>query len=169
MWRLAMADGAEPEPLPINAERAFDPSISESGNRLTFTYIQHDTNIWRIPAARNLHGQQSERLISSSRREFAPNYSPDGEHIAYSSDVSGSSEIWVSSSEGTNALQLTKFSGGLSINPHWSPDGTTIVFEAHPEGFSYLYSVSQNGGALKQLTSGSSNSAAPSFSADGNS
>ncbi|HUR99571.1 MAG TPA: winged helix-turn-helix domain-containing protein [Pyrinomonadaceae bacterium] len=169
LWRLSVIDGAESEPLPINAERAFDPSISRTGNRLTFTYIQRDTNIWRVPAARNMHGQQSERLIGSSRRELSPNYSPDGAYVAYSSDVSGSSEIWMSSADGTNAIQLTKFGGGLTVDPRWSPDGKTIVFEAHPEGFSHLFSVSQEGGALKQLTSGSANYTAPSFSADGNS
>jgi Tol biopolymer transport system component/DNA-binding winged helix-turn-helix (wHTH) protein len=167
LWRLTMVDGVEPEPLPINADRAFDPSISRTGNRLTFTYIQRDTNIWRIPAARNNRRAASEQLIGSSRRELAPNYSPDGSQIAYSSDVSGSSEIWLSTSAGTNAIQLTRFGGGLTVNPRWSPDGNTIVFEAHPEGFSHLYSISRNGGAPKQLTSGNTNSTAASFSADG--
>ncbi|MEP6705102.1 MAG: DPP IV N-terminal domain-containing protein, partial [Acidobacteriota bacterium] len=147
--------------------RAFDPSISRTGNRLTFTYIQRDTNIWKVPAARNNPRAQSELVIASSRREFAPNYSPDGAQLAYSSDVSGSSEIWTSSSEGANAIQLTKFGGGLTIDPRWSPDGKNIVFEATPEGFSQLYSISPNGGAPRQLTSGNANSTAASFSADG--
>jgi Tol biopolymer transport system component len=167
LWRLDKDDIGGITPLAINAERAFDPSISRSGNRLTFTQIQRDTNIWRVPTRKANHPIGPGQVIASSRRELTPSYSPDGAKIAYASDISGSYEIWTSNVDGSAPIQLTKFGGGMTINPHWSPNGTNIAFDARPDGLSEIYISSLNGGTPRRLSSGIANNAAASFSADG--
>ena len=89
LWRLDTGEPGHMTPLEINAERAFDPSISRTGNRLSFTQIQRDTNIWRYPRRKSVQSQVPTEVIGSTRRELMPNYSPDGTKIAYVSDISG--------------------------------------------------------------------------------
>jgi Tol biopolymer transport system component len=46
-----------------------------------------------------------------SREEDSPRFFPDGKRIAFASTRSGSPEIWVCASDGTNPIQLTYFNG----------------------------------------------------------
>jgi Tol biopolymer transport system component/DNA-binding winged helix-turn-helix (wHTH) protein len=64
-------------------------------------------------------------------------WSPDGRHIAFVSDRSGDSEIWVCSSDGTNPRQLTsrEKSGYVSTFPVWSPDGSQIIYSSPTESY----------------------------------
>ena len=55
-----------------------------------------------------------------------PSWSPDGSKIAFASDRSGSWQIYVMTSDGTNVVRLTTTSN--NIEPAWSPDGTKIAF-----------------------------------------
>jgi WD40-like Beta Propeller Repeat len=47
------------------------------------------------------------RLISSTRMDTNPQYSPDGSRIAFTSSRTGPLAIWVSDSDGANPAQLT--------------------------------------------------------------
>ncbi len=57
-------------------------------------------------------------------------WSPDGRKIAFTSDRSGQSEIWIADTDGSNPTQLTSSdrSAEISTFPVWSPDGTRILF-----------------------------------------
>ncbi len=167
LWRIKTEESAAPEPLMINAEKAFDPSISRTGNRLTFTQIQKDTNIWRVRGVKGAASEVPVQLVASSRSERNPRYSPDGQRIAYISDSSGSFEIWTSSAQGLNAVQITNFGGAFTNNPRWSPDGSQIVFDSRPDGYSDIFTINSEGGTPRRLTSGAVNNIAPSFSSDG--
>lgn len=168
LWRIKTdASAAAPEPLPINAEKAYDPSISRTGNRLTFTQIQRDANIWRVRGVKGAASEVPVELVASSRNERNPHYSPDGRRIVYISDSSGSFEIWVSTAQGLNAVQLTNFGGAFTNNPRWSPDGSQIVFDSRPDGHSDIFTINSEGGAAHRLTFGTANNVAPSFSPDG--
>jgi len=99
--------------------------------------FRSETDIWRLQLD-NLdadHGVTS-RLISSTRVDDCPTFSPDGNKIAFYSDRSGSGEIWVCDRDGSNAGQLTSLGAGTtetippSLAPRWSPDGRKIVFAA---------------------------------------
>jgi Tol biopolymer transport system component len=97
----------------------------------------------------------------------SPQYSPDGRRIVFASDRSGSTEIWVCESDGSNPLQLTSFGGPLAGTPRWSPDGRQIAFDARPGGRAAIYVVSVQGGRPRRLTTGASNDVTPSWSRDG--
>src|SRR5262249_20439335 len=112
-----------------------------------------DTNIWR--AAIRTADAASEPLlplISSTRADMAPQYSPDANKIAFVSDRSGTREIWISNSDGSNAVQLTSFGGPLVGPPNWSSDGRRLVFHVRLEGQSDLFTISTNGGQPTRLT-----------------
>lgn len=106
-------------------------------------------------------------MLSSTQQDSAPQISPDGKHIAFQSWRSGTQEIWVSSSDGSDLAKLTSFERSLTGSPAWSPDGTSIAFDSRPHGYSHIFVTGAQGGIPKQLTSGEGNDIVPSWSPDG--
>ena len=96
-----------------------------------------------------------------------PQFSPDGRFIALVSNISGSAQIWIANSDGSNPLRLTSLSPGLTNSPRWSPDGMRIVFASIQNNNRDLYSISVDGTSLRQLTKEPSHEGRPSWSRDG--
>jgi Tol biopolymer transport system component/DNA-binding winged helix-turn-helix (wHTH) protein len=103
------------------------PSISARGNRLAYSVASESVNIWRRDL---LHPKSpAVKLIFSTRRQNNAQYSPDGRFIAFESTRAGMWDLWMSNSDGTNPVQLSR----LNLNtghPRWSPDGQKIAFHA---------------------------------------
>ncbi len=92
-------------------------------------------------------------LTSEPVRAFEPHWSPDGSHIAFASDRTGSFQIWVMDADGGNQRVLT--SGvGESSDPSWSPDGTRIVFSSTRAGASALYTMAADGSGVAPVGAG---------------
>jgi len=53
-------------------------------------------------------GQKVTQLTDNDRDDFAPAWSPDGRHIAFTSDHSGNCEVWVVNADGTGLARLTE-------------------------------------------------------------
>ena len=140
--------------------------LSRSLDRLTFTRTVSDLNIWHVGVRGSELIQRPSRLISSTRDDSNPQYSPDGTRIAFASDRSGTWEIWVCNRDGSNPVQLTKFGTGGSGWPSWSPDGRRIAFDSTARGGYHIFTVDVDGGTPQQLTVEAGN-AAPSWSIDG--
>jgi Tol biopolymer transport system component len=167
LWEVPTAGGT-PTAIPVSGEQATDPFISLASGDLAYTDTIETSSIWRqrIAGASQAKGH-AERLISSSRRDSSPKYSPDGRYIAFASDRSGSWEIWKSKNDGTDVEQITNFSGAMVGSPNWSPDGRFIIFDARPNGRSVIYTVPAIGGTPKALTSDDFENKLPTFSNDG--
>ena len=167
LWRVP-ASGGEPRVVPGIPEAASLLAVSPQGRRLAFTRWVLDTNVWRFsldPA----HSPQVEptRLIASTRLDQGPQYSPDGERIAFASNRSGALEIWMCDRDGLNSSQLTSMKGPATGTPHWSPDNRHIAFDSRPEGNPDIYISGVEGGAPRRLTSDPSQEVVPSWSRDG--
>jgi Tol biopolymer transport system component/DNA-binding winged helix-turn-helix (wHTH) protein len=99
-------------------------------------------------------GKPPEELIASTRLDAGAQYSPDGKRITFASNRSGSFEIWVCNSDGSNATPLTSFGGPDTGDPRWSPDGRRIGFQ-HRAGREYqTYVVDPDGGRARPMTPG---------------
>jgi len=107
------------------------------------------------------------RLISSTRLDYGPQYSPDNKRIAFTSGRSGSNEIWVCDADGENPVQLTSFNGPDVGSPRWSPDGRQIAFDSVAAGNRDVFVVSVEGGKPHRFTEESSDEVRPSWSRDG--
>jgi len=165
-WRQPASGGA-PHSVPGLPGGANYIAVSKQGNRVAFSQWFADTNVWRIPLG-PIRGSAGPRaLIESTRDERSAQYSPDGAMIAFRSDRSGSSEIWLSDAQGENPVQLTSFGGPLTGTPRWSPDGLQIAFDSRPDGNADIYSLRIASGALRRLTHGLASNVVPSWSADG--
>jgi len=142
------------------------PAISHRGDRLAYTRAVEDTNIWRLEMpGPNRMASQPLNLISSTYRDEAPQYSPDGKKIVFTSARSGHMEVWVCESDGSSAVQLTSL--GAAGSPRWSPDGQRIIFDSNIEGQFELYSIDASGGRPRRTTHDSADDAVASWSRDG--
>ncbi len=138
------------------------------GNLLAYVQAAVNANVWKLDLRDSTHAAgDPSKLISSTRQQAAPSFSPDGTHIAFQSDRSGSWEIWTCDRDGSNAMQLTHFGGSLTGTPRWSPDGKQIVFDSRAHGVSQVYVVSADGGTPRQLSNDAAGGEVPSFSRDG--
>src|SRR5664279_5180221 len=99
--------------------------------------------------------------------QTSPNYSPDGTRIAFQSDRTGKNEIWVSDSDGSNALQLSSFGFATTGTPRWAFDGKLIAFDSRVGGESNIYLVDPVGGLPRKLNVDVKGNNLPSWSHDG--
>jgi Tol biopolymer transport system component len=166
LWRVPISGGV-PVQLPVGGDNANQPSISRQGSRLAFVQGQGDTDTWEIRMSGSPpRGDSPRKLISSSRRDDSPQFSPDGSRIVFVSDRSGPCEIWMCDRDGANALQLTRI-GGQTGTPRWSPDGRQIAFDSDNEGQADIYALSVAGGLPRRVTTEDSSDVQPSWSGDG--
>jgi Tol biopolymer transport system component len=168
LWKISTTGTSPPEPLTTGERDVYSPTISRQGNRLAFTQSLMDGNIWRI--ALHSYKAQNEspvKLIASTEEDNGPQYSPDSKRIVFASRRSGSFEIWMCDSDGSNPRQLTNIGGPLTGTPRWSPDGRQIAFDSWIEGNADIYVISAEGGRARRLTYDADEDITPSWSRDG--
>ncbi len=152
LWRMAPSASASPRRLPFASENSCHPAVSRRGDRLAYAVNKYDFNIWHVDSNRpgGAGWRPPVKLISSTRQELCPSYSPDGSKIASISDRSGGYQLWVCDSDGSNAMQLSW--GGLVDNgPRWSPDGRTLAYTEWDGKLQFLNFISANGGIPRRL------------------
>jgi serine/threonine protein kinase len=172
---LTIADGSVQD-LPFGRGGG-SLTVAARSDRLAFTVSSGDNNnIWRGDL---LHPQTPPiKLISTTREQMCPQYSPDGKHIAFCSDRGGSLEIWMSDPDGTNVVQLTNLKNEGSGSPYWSPDSTKIVFDSRialppeqrrPDMYRHadLYIVDIAERVPRKLSTSTREASVPSWSHDG--
>ncbi len=111
--------------------------------------------------------EPAKNLLSSTRFDSGPQYSPDGTRITFESSRSGRFQVWVANSDGTAPRQLTNMEGTWTGTPRWSPDGKLIAYDSHQKGDSDIYVIDADGGPPRALTTEASNEVVPSWSRDG--
>jgi Tol biopolymer transport system component len=124
-------------------------------------------SIWRVDLASGAKYPSGSRLISATRSNRNPQFSPDGKRIVFVSDRSGTNEIWTCDKEGKESTALTSLHAGMTGTPSWSPDGRQIAFETNSSGHFQVMIVDAQGGWPRLLTTNPPDSAAPSWSRDG--
>ncbi|MCC6791249.1 MAG: PD40 domain-containing protein, partial [Thermomicrobiales bacterium] len=78
-------------------------------------------------------------FTSSSSKDTAPRWSPDGTQLAFLSDRSGTTQLHVIPCDGGEARQISDLKHGVT-DPLWSPDGSWIAVTSKidPEGMVVL-------------------------------
>jgi Tol biopolymer transport system component len=120
-------------------------------------YEGNDGDIWTI----NRDGGEQRQLTNNSFSDIRPLMSPDGRYIFFTSNRSGSSQVWRMNVDGTNQVQLTKREGGHPV--FVTPDGKWVHFESvlHQT----LWRVPTEGGEEAELSKRTIQG--PAFSPDG--
>ena len=176
LWRIPAA-GGKPRRLDFAQSEVRSAAFATVGPdksvRMAYSTSVFDDNVWRLDLT---HGSKAKPVVASMARDWSPQFSPDGNRMAFSSDRSGSFEIWVSRADGSLPVQLTSLGGGVVESPRWSPDGKRIAFAAlversaanfTPKINRHVYVVESDGGIPRRLTADRAEEARPSFSQDG--
>jgi len=118
--------------------------------------------LFTMPAS----GGQATQITDELYDARQPDWSPDGNSIAFQSNRNGLIHIWVAKRDGSGAHELT--TGDFEDRePHWSPDGTRIAFSSDRSGNYDIWDVTVANGQLHQITRNPANDFAPSWSPDG--
>ncbi len=156
------ANGKQIRRLPLGTQ-AYFPLFGASG-LLGYLTREDRSNFWQL----DLEGDAGwSGLAHSSRTDWSPMFSPDGERIAFGSDRNGAPGIWVGDRAGEQLEELLTFGGPHMTHPNWSPDGRSLVFEARTGGASQIYRLLLGSEAAERLTDSDSLNTTPSFSRDG--
>ncbi|MDJ0841890.1 MAG: PDZ domain-containing protein [Acidobacteriota bacterium] len=103
------------------------------GDRITFV---HAGDIYIVDA----DGGPAHRLTSHEGRELFPKFSPDGRHIAFSAEYSGSRQVYVIDAAGGAPTQLTWYNDVGAMPPRggfdyqvmdWTRDGKSVLFRGN--------------------------------------
>ncbi|MCL2562312.1 MAG: PDZ domain-containing protein [Rikenellaceae bacterium] len=97
-------------------------SASPDGARVAVTTRGE---VFDVPVTRGVT-RNITRTPGAHEREAA--WSPDGRHIAYISDRTGETEIWLQAADGGEPVQYTRGNDTYISSFEWSPDSRTIVF-----------------------------------------
>ena len=99
-----------------------NPSVSRQASRFAYVHgAVEDRNIWQLDLTVAEARRSPKKICSSTRHDASAQFSPDGTRIAFHSNRSGHDEIWVCSSDGTGATQITSLGGPRCGTPRWSP------------------------------------------------
>jgi Tol biopolymer transport system component/serine/threonine protein kinase len=166
LWRIAADARPHTRATRISlSEQGSEAAFSKQG-RLVFTRYVTDENIWRLPLDRGKPGKP-ERLIFSTRQDYEPRFSIDGRKLSFSSDRSGSNEVWTCDADGAHPQQMTSMTATMTAGARWSPDGQHLVFLSSKEGQQEIYLLSADGGKPVRLTNHPAHDTAPNWSRDG--
>lgn len=99
----------------------------------------------------NEAGGDIVRLTSAITVETAPQLSPNGDMIAYTSNASGQFQLYTMSRDGSNQRRITTLSAegynNAGMGYRWSPDGAQLIY-AH---YDQLYRINRDGTGLALL------------------
>jgi Tol biopolymer transport system component len=183
LWRHSLEGDSEPSRIPFEATVTLDrpsyarrevdflddgesqpvrglvrPMVSPDGASLVFAALG---DIWTVSSG----GGVPVRLTRDEHLDSDPSWSPDSRSVVFSSDRSGTMDLWIKSATESYRLpgrQLT-FAGGAELAPAWSPDGATI---AYVDERSRVHVVAALGGEDRTLTMPHLGVSQPSWSRD---
>ncbi|HYZ84838.1 MAG TPA: hypothetical protein VE621_10560, partial [Bryobacteraceae bacterium] len=125
IWRYPLEPGSKPQRISEGVGDAIDPTSARRVNRIAWLSNVEDSNIYRI----SLREEAAPlKLVASTRRDIFANYASDG-RIAFTSDRSGSWQVWIASPDGSQQQRATNLSRANVGRPRWSPDTRYIAFE----------------------------------------
>lgn len=142
--------------------------VSPDGKTLAFDLLG---DIYTMP----IDGGQATPLMTDIAWQMQPRFSPDGKHIAFTSDEDGGDNLWVMNRDGSNSKAVSKEQFRLLNSPAWSPDGNYIIGRKHFTGTRSLgagevwlyHKTGGNGVMLTKRANEQKDLGEPAYSADG--
>lgn len=133
-----------------NGVRHFYPSLSPDGRRVLYSAFR-ESNVYEIYSY-NLSDGDVDRLTNRIGVLTAPEYSPNGEMIAFTRWAANSDRYQITLMErnGNDPNNIPRIEGW---DPTWSPDGKQILFASARNGPVQLFAVRTDGKNLQQISS----------------
>jgi eukaryotic-like serine/threonine-protein kinase len=159
-WRAADGTGSD-ERLTTSPNLQLPSAVTPDGKRLLFVEVVPGRGGelmslgLDIPPLAGGASRQAENLFSTPLIENNPEPSPDGRWIAYSSNASGTNEIYVRPFPNVNE-GLSQVSSGGGTCPLWSPsgelfflDGSNMLTSVHVDTKGSTFSAGKPARVLK--------------------
>jgi serine/threonine protein kinase len=119
------------EPKKVSRVDGFAGALSIAPDDKSIVYSGYGTNnSWNLYSLQLGSPSAPQPLIATTANEINPALSPDGKWLAYSSDQSGRSEIFLRSYPKTDVGLQVSSAGGFEVR--WSDDGTKLYYRAGP-------------------------------------
>lgn len=142
--------------------------ISPDGETLVFDLLG---DIYTLP----IEGGEAKALMTDIAWQMQPRFSPDGKHIAFTSDEDGGDNLWIMKADGSEGKAVSSETFRLLNSPAWSPDGNYIVGRKHFTGSRSLgagevwmyHKTGGNGVMLTKRPNQQKDLGEPAFSPDG--
>jgi serine/threonine-protein kinase len=125
------SDGAgQPQPLTQSKNRQVPFSFAPDGTRLAFfEFVTGGTDLWTVPLEGDGSGMRAgkpEVFLQTPFTERHPTFSPDGHWLAYDSNDSGATQVYVRAFPDKGGKW--QISNGNGIYPEWSRSGRELFF-----------------------------------------
>jgi Tol biopolymer transport system component len=121
------ADGSRGVEWLTQSELSEQPTTwTPDGKTLIYHRNDHPETAWDVMALELAEGAEPRVLLGSRFNEALADISPDGRWLAYASDESGRSVVYVRSYPDLERKWQISTSGG--IEPAWSRDGTELFY-----------------------------------------
>jgi Tol biopolymer transport system component/serine/threonine protein kinase len=146
-------DGSQQTRVTDTQENEDNPEWSQDSTRLIFdrTTTSGDS---RFIVVRQANGDGETLLNQNGKMNFDPSYSPNGQRVAFVSNMDDNFDIYLMNSDGSNVQRLTNLGTSVS-NPQFSNDGQWIIFTAQSGGTGEILQVSLDGTKTYNLTNNS--------------
>lgn len=146
------SDGSGLKELTTDSAMHNQPSYDSSRAHVAYTsnFSQYVPVIWFM----NADGTSQRRLTAAGTNwtETDPSLNAAGNKIAFTSNRTGSQQIFVMNTDGTGVTQLTPNYDGAHSHPAFSPDGQRIAFIRNYNGLSDVYMMNANGTGMTRVT-----------------
>ncbi len=111
-------------------------------------------------------GQNEQSALTSREPIISPEWSPDGNRLAYVSFENRKPQIWVHEIYTSKRTLVANFKGSNSA-PAWSPNGRELAVVLTLSGGSQIYVVPATGGEPRRLATSTAIDTEPCYSPDG--
>jgi len=147
LWYTSL-DGGEPLQITKGAGPDNGPSVAHDG-----TLVYHTARWRQVLRVHDLETKEDRELLRHAAFLWAPVFSPDSAHVAYSrAEVEGMVHIWVVPTAGGTSRQLT-FGEIPEILPRFTRDGKEIIFQTWSSSSrDRCYRIPRSGGPRRPAT-----------------
>jgi TolB protein len=148
IWQMDY-DGAGQKQLTHLGSIALSPHVSPDGSRVAFSGVTKEG--WQIL----MYSLELGRPVSFPHfggDNYSPAWSSDGQNIAFSSSLTGHTEIYAVNSTGANIRRLTQ-SKGPEVSPTWNPKtNAQIAWVSGRTGLPQIYTMASDGTNAGRIT-----------------
>jgi TolB protein len=128
----------------------FSVYAKEQGGPIAFSSSRYGNNFnWHI-LVMEPDGSDVMAVTSALGIEHRPQWSPDGERIAFTRQLGDTNDIFVINADGIGETRLT--SDGTSYHPTWSPDGSKIAYARGVPDDYHIWVMNSDGSEQTMLT-----------------
>ena len=135
-WQVSAMPGPKSQQsIDVDEGTWITVDVSPDGKELVFDLLG-DLYLMPITGADGSDGAFPEKLTEGPAWDMQPRFSPDGKHIAFTSDRTGKNKkggnnLWIIDRANKDLEQVTNEDFRLFNGPNWSPDGQYLVGRKH--------------------------------------